>query len=166
MALVNLIRRYPFEHGEMTRKNLSKLIGASRQTVNAIDRNKHSPALEVASKFPEDSVRRSTTYSSAKPMLEAIMNPTTALKWTSHGTATTAKALLQRGDRHAPASLPERSAVVTRYSEPAVTRVLAGFCKFSVSDADSNAHFCRDANGPPCTRSDACGMVRITPAPT
>ena len=48
MALANVIRRYRFECGEMTQKELAKLIGVSRQTVNAIERNKYSPSLEVA----------------------------------------------------------------------------------------------------------------------
>ncbi len=38
-------------------------------------------------------------------------------------------------------SLPKRSAVVTRRSEPAITRVLAGFCEVPVSDAVLNALF-------------------------
>ncbi len=48
MALANLIRRYRFEHGEMTQKELARHIGLSRQTVNAIEGNKYSPSLEVA----------------------------------------------------------------------------------------------------------------------
>ena len=48
MALANLIRRYRFEHGEMTQQQLADLISVSRQTVNAIERNKYSPTLEVA----------------------------------------------------------------------------------------------------------------------
>ena len=48
MARANLIRRYRFEHGEITQKELADLIGVSRQTVNAIERNKYSPTLEVA----------------------------------------------------------------------------------------------------------------------
>ena len=48
MALANVIRRYRFQCGEMTQKELAKLIGVSRQTVNAIERNKYSPSLEVA----------------------------------------------------------------------------------------------------------------------
>jgi putative transcriptional regulator len=32
----------------MTQKELANLIGVSRQTVNAIERNKYSPSLEVA----------------------------------------------------------------------------------------------------------------------
>ncbi len=47
-----------------------------------------------------------------------------------------------------PRHYQERSAVVTRRSEPANTRVLAGFCKFSVSDAEINARFRRDQKNP------------------
>ncbi len=48
MAVANLIRRYRFEHSEITQKELADLIGVSRQTVNAIEGNKYSPSLEVA----------------------------------------------------------------------------------------------------------------------
>ena len=48
MALANLIRRYRFQCGEMTQKELAELIGVSRQTVHAIERGKYSPSLEVA----------------------------------------------------------------------------------------------------------------------
>jgi len=48
VALANLIRRYRFEHGEMTQKELADLIGVSRQTVNAIEGSKYSPTLEAA----------------------------------------------------------------------------------------------------------------------
>ena len=48
MALANLIRRYRFERGEMTQNELAKLIGVSRQTINAIEGNKYPPTLEVA----------------------------------------------------------------------------------------------------------------------
>ncbi len=48
MALVNTIRQLRFHHGEMTQKELAQHIGVSRQTVNAIERNKYSPSLEVA----------------------------------------------------------------------------------------------------------------------
>ena len=48
MALANLIRRFRFDHSEMTQNELAELIGVSRQTVNAIERSKYSPSLEVA----------------------------------------------------------------------------------------------------------------------
>jgi len=38
-----------------------------------------------------------------------------------------------------------KSAVVTRRSEPTITRILAGFCEFSVSDAMLNALFVLEA---------------------
>ena len=51
MAFANNIRRLRFEQGEMTQKALAKLIGVTRQTVNAIEGNKYSPSLEVAFKI-------------------------------------------------------------------------------------------------------------------
>jgi hypothetical protein len=48
--------------------------------------------------------------------------------------------------------------VVTRCSEPASPRVLAGFRKFSMGDAESDACSFLDANESPCTRPDACGL--------
>jgi len=48
MALASTIRQLRFHHGEMTQQELAKLVGVSRQTVNAIERNKYSPSLEVA----------------------------------------------------------------------------------------------------------------------
>ncbi len=48
MALANVIRRYRFQHGEMTQKELAQHIGVSRQTVNAIEGSKYPPSLEVA----------------------------------------------------------------------------------------------------------------------
>ena len=51
MAFSNDIRRLRFEQDQMTQKALSKLIGVTRQTVNAIEGNKYSPSLEVAFKI-------------------------------------------------------------------------------------------------------------------
>jgi len=51
MALANLIRRYRFEHGEMTQQQLADFCGVSRQTINAIERHKYSPSLEIAFKI-------------------------------------------------------------------------------------------------------------------
>lgn len=50
MALGNLIRRYRFDSGEMTQQQLGDLCGVSRQTINAVERNKYSPSLELAFK--------------------------------------------------------------------------------------------------------------------
>jgi putative transcriptional regulator len=51
MALGNLIRRYRFEEWEMTQQQLADLCGVSRQTINAVERNKYSPSLELAFKI-------------------------------------------------------------------------------------------------------------------
>jgi putative transcriptional regulator len=51
MALRNLIRCYRFDDGEMTQQQLADLCGVSRQTINAIERNKYSPSLELAFKI-------------------------------------------------------------------------------------------------------------------
>ena len=48
MALSNYIRRYRFDQGEMTQKELAEIVGVSRQTINAIEGNKYSPSLVVA----------------------------------------------------------------------------------------------------------------------
>jgi putative transcriptional regulator len=51
MALGNQIRRYRFDNGEMTQQQLADFCGVSRQTINAIERNKYPPSLEVAFKI-------------------------------------------------------------------------------------------------------------------
>jgi len=51
MSLGNLIRRYRFDDGEMTQEQLADLCGVSRQTINAVERNKYSPSLELAFKI-------------------------------------------------------------------------------------------------------------------
>jgi hypothetical protein len=48
-----------------------------------------------------------------------------------------------------PRHYKKQSAVVTRRSEPTITRILAGFCKFSVSDAMLNALFFLEAKALP-----------------
>lgn len=44
----NQIRALRFHHGEMTQQELADRIGVTRQTVNAVERGKYSPSLEVA----------------------------------------------------------------------------------------------------------------------
>jgi putative transcriptional regulator len=44
----NNLRQLRFQHGEMTQQALADLVGVTRQTVHAIERNKYSPSLEVA----------------------------------------------------------------------------------------------------------------------
>lgn len=46
--VTNRIRALRFEHGEMTQADLGKRIGATRQTVIAIEQGKYSPTLEMA----------------------------------------------------------------------------------------------------------------------
>ena len=47
----NRIRVLRFEHGEMTQQALANKIGVTGQTVNAIEGNKYSPSLDVASRI-------------------------------------------------------------------------------------------------------------------
>jgi putative transcriptional regulator len=47
-AITNHIRRLRFEHGEMTQQQLADKVGATRQTVIAIESGKYAPSLELA----------------------------------------------------------------------------------------------------------------------
>lgn len=44
----NHIRRLRFEHGEMTQQQLADAVGATRQTILAIEAGKYAPSLELA----------------------------------------------------------------------------------------------------------------------
>lgn len=46
--ITNQIRRLRFEAGEMTQKDLADRVGASRQTIVAIEAAKYAPSLELA----------------------------------------------------------------------------------------------------------------------
>jgi putative transcriptional regulator len=46
--VTNDIRRFCFEHGEMTQAELADRIGVTRQTVIAIEQGRYSPSLEMA----------------------------------------------------------------------------------------------------------------------
>jgi putative transcriptional regulator len=46
--ITNHIRRLRFEHGEMTQQQLADAVGATRQTVLAIEAGKYAPSLELA----------------------------------------------------------------------------------------------------------------------
>ena len=48
MGLSNSIREHRFKSGEMTQKELAEQVGVSRQTMNAIENNKHAPGIDVA----------------------------------------------------------------------------------------------------------------------
>ncbi len=47
----NNVRKLRFLNDEMTQANLAKVIGASRQTVVAIEKGQYSPSLELAFKI-------------------------------------------------------------------------------------------------------------------
>ena len=46
--VTNDIRRFRFEHGEMTQAELADRIGVTRQTIIAIEQGRYSPSLEMA----------------------------------------------------------------------------------------------------------------------
>lgn len=48
IKITNHIRRLRFEHDEMTQQELAELVGATRQTVLAIEAGKYAPSLELA----------------------------------------------------------------------------------------------------------------------
>lgn len=48
MKISNQIRRLRFEHEEMTQQALAERVGATRQTVLAIEAGKYAPSLELA----------------------------------------------------------------------------------------------------------------------
>mgnify|MGYP000356715960 CR=1 FL=1 len=49
----NNIRRLRFDADEMTQQMLANVVGVSRQTIVAIEKDKYSPSLEVAFKIAE-----------------------------------------------------------------------------------------------------------------
>ena len=46
--ITNNIRRFRFFADEMTQQQLAEKVGASRQTISAIEAGKYSPSLELA----------------------------------------------------------------------------------------------------------------------
>ena len=48
LPITNQMRRFRFEHGEMTQSDLAEKIGMTRQTIAAIEAGKYSPSLEAA----------------------------------------------------------------------------------------------------------------------
>lgn len=46
--VANDLRRLRFAHGEMTQAELGAAVGVTRQTINAIERGKYAPSLDVA----------------------------------------------------------------------------------------------------------------------
>lgn len=49
--ITNNIRRLRFDANEMTQQMLADIVGVSRQTIVAIEKDKYSPSLEVAFKI-------------------------------------------------------------------------------------------------------------------
>ncbi len=47
----NNIRKLRFEQDEMTQQQLAEMVGVTRQTIVAIEKEKYSPSLEVAFKI-------------------------------------------------------------------------------------------------------------------
>jgi putative transcriptional regulator len=48
MKIENKVRRLRFDHGGMTQQALAEKVGATRQTVLAIEAGKYAPSLELA----------------------------------------------------------------------------------------------------------------------
>ncbi|MFT4605464.1 MAG: putative transcriptional regulator [Rhodothermales bacterium] len=46
--ITNTIRRLRFDHDEMTQQDLAERVGATRQTIHAIEAGKYGPSLELA----------------------------------------------------------------------------------------------------------------------
>jgi putative transcriptional regulator len=46
--LKNCIRRFRFDHGEMTQQELANRVGVTRQTILAMEANRYSPSLMLA----------------------------------------------------------------------------------------------------------------------
>lgn len=51
MELGNRIRKYRFEHGEMTQQELANAIGVTRLTIHSIETGKFNPSTIVALKI-------------------------------------------------------------------------------------------------------------------
>jgi putative transcriptional regulator len=51
--ITNNIRRFRFFANEMTQQQLAEKVGASRQTILAIEAGKYSPSLELAFKIAD-----------------------------------------------------------------------------------------------------------------
>jgi len=49
--ITNQIRRFRFEHGEMTQQQLADLCGCTRQTIIALEAQKYVPSLALAFKI-------------------------------------------------------------------------------------------------------------------
>lgn len=50
-GLSNNIRKFRFEHGEMTQQKLADIAGVTRQTIIAVEQGKYTPSLTLAFKI-------------------------------------------------------------------------------------------------------------------
>lgn len=48
ITIKNSVRRLRFIYDEMSQQELAEKVGCSRQTIIAIEKNRHSPSLELA----------------------------------------------------------------------------------------------------------------------
>jgi len=48
LNITNNVRKLRFEQQEMTQQALANLVGVSRQTIVAIEKNRYSPSLDLA----------------------------------------------------------------------------------------------------------------------
>ncbi len=46
--ITNNIRRFRFDHGEMTQEELAQRVGVTRQTIIALEAGKYTPSLGLA----------------------------------------------------------------------------------------------------------------------
>jgi putative transcriptional regulator len=46
--VINKLRAYRFNHGELTQQQLADQVGLTRQTIVAIERGQYAPSLEAA----------------------------------------------------------------------------------------------------------------------
>ena len=53
MELGNKIRRFRFEHGEMSQQELADLIDVSRMTIYSIEKGKYTPSTLLALKMAQ-----------------------------------------------------------------------------------------------------------------
>jgi putative transcriptional regulator len=53
LVIRNKVRALRFHHGEMTQQELADRIGATRQTIIAIEGEKYTPSLELAFRIAE-----------------------------------------------------------------------------------------------------------------
>ena len=53
MKLINNVRRFRFEKGEISQEELARAVGVSRQTIHSIEKGKFVPSTLLALKMAE-----------------------------------------------------------------------------------------------------------------